>query len=470
MKKRLLALILAACTVVSMTGCGNASAPAAPAADAAAPAAEEAAPAADAAAPAAEEAAEPAEPAPAGAQELTFWTFQAAHQAFMEDAAKRWNETYPDRPIDFKAETLGYDDLHNNLLISLQTGTGAPDIADIEISMYANFITGDEADIPLLPLNDVVEPDKDNLIMGRFDNYANHGNYYGVDYHVGATCLMYNKEIFEQAGVDINSIETWDDFKEAGKVIREKTGKYIMACETTEHWTYYPLITERGGDFFDPVTGEVTLDSDVNIETLQWLLDGLNDDIFCEMPGGFCHSEEWYAYMNEGNVACIGIPLWYLNRFTDYMPDLKGKMAVRTLPVWEKGGRNSAGLGGTGTSVTIQAKDPQLAKDFLYFAKISQEGAIATWTDLGFDPIRKDIYTDPVMTAPNRFTDYFGNEVYDVMDATADSIVALSTSNPLYPEALTRVQKTVMFNVLHDKSQTPEEALKQAADELRAMQ
>ncbi len=455
MKKRIIATLLAACTAISLTACAGA-VPTAPAADSAAPAADTAA--------------EAESSAPEGAQELSFWTFQAAHQTFMEDAAKRWNETYPDRPIDFKAETLGYDDLHNNLMISLQTGTGAPDIADIEISMYANFITGDEESIPLVPLNDIIEPDKENLIMGRFDNYANHGNYYGVDYHVGATCLMYNKEIFEEAGVDINSIETWDDFKEAGKVIREKTGKYIMACETTEHWTYYPLITERGSDFFDPETGEVILDNDVNIETLQWLLDGINDDIFVAMPGGFCHSEEWYAYMNEGNVAAIGVPLWYLNRFTDYMPDLKGKMSVRTLPVWEKGGANSAGLGGTGTSITNQARDVQLAKDFLYFAKISRDGAIRTWTELGFDPIRKDIYDDPAMTAPNRFTDYFGPEIYDVMDATADAISKLSTSNPLYPEALTRVQKTVMFNVLSEKSQTPEEALKQTADELRAMQ
>ena len=459
MKKKIIALFLAACMTFSMAACG-ASSKAPAAGDTPAGAAEEKA--------AGES--EGAATAPAGAQELTFWTFQAAHQKFMEDAAARWNETYPDRPIDFKAETLGYDDMHNNLMISLQTGTGAPDLADIEISMYANFITGDESSIPLVPLNDVIEPDKENLIMGRFDNYANHGNYYGVDYHVGATCLMYNKEIFEQAGVDIKSIETWDDFKAAGKTIKEKTGKYIMACETTEHWTYYPLITEKGSDFFDPASGDVTLDNQANIDTLQWLLDGLNEGIFVEMPGGYCHSEEWYAYMNEGNVASIGIPLWYLNRFTDYMPDLKGKMSVRTLPVWEKGGKNSAGLGGTGTSVTNQAKDVQLAKDFLYFAKISREGAIRTWTELGFDPIRKDIYDDPQMTAPNRFTDYFGDEIYDVMDDTADAITALSTSNPLYPEALTRVQKTVMFNVLSEKSQTPEEALKQAADELRAMQ
>ena len=408
--------------------------------------------------------------ADAAPETVTFWTFQAAHQKFMEDAAARWNETYPDRPIDFQAETLGYDDLHNNLLISLQTGTGAPDIVDIEIAMYANFITGDEQYIPLLPLNSVIEPDKENLIMGRFDNYANHGNYYGVDYHVGACAMMYNKEIFEQAGVDINSIVTWDDFKEAGKVIRQRTGKCIMAVEPTEHWTYYPLITQQGSDFFDPATGEVTLDNQINIDTLQWLLDGVKDDIFVPMPGGFCHSEEWYAYMNAGNVGAIAIPLWYLNRFTDYMPDLDGKMAVRTMPVWTEGGANSAGLGGTGTSVTNQANNPDLCKEFLYFAKISKEGAIRTWTELGFDPLRTDIYDDPQMTAPNVFTDYFGDDVYGVMDATADSIGSLSTSNPLYPQALTLVQKTVMFQVLSEQSKTPAEALKAAADELRALQ
>ena len=74
------------------------------------------------------------------------------------------------------------------------------------------------------------------------------------------------------------------------------------------------------------------------------------------------------------------------------------------------------------------------------------------------------------MTAPNVFTDYFGNEVYQVMNDTAASIASLSTSNPLYPEALTQVQKTVMFSVLGEKTKTPEQALKDAADLLRSLQ
>jgi len=401
---------------------------------------------------------------------VTFWTFAASHAKFMDDAAARWNETNPDRPIDLKSETLGYDDMHNNLLISLQTGTGAPDLVDIEISMYANFITGEEAYIPLVPLNSIIEPDKEHLIMGRFDNYANYGNYYGVDYHVGAAAMMYNKDILAEAGVDMAAVTTWADFVEAGKIVKEKTGKYMMAAETTEHWTYYPLITQQGSDFFDKETGEVILDNQINIDTLQWLLDGVNEGYFVAMPGGFCHSEEWYAYMNEGNVACIAMPLWYLNRFTDYMPDLDGKIAVTTMPVWVESGGNSAGLGGTGTSITNQCENVDFVMEFLYFSKISREGAIRTWTELGFDPLRTDIYDDPVMTQPNRFTDYFGDNIYDVMGATAASITSLSTSNPLFPEALTLVQKTVMFEVLSEKSKTPAESLTNAANQLRALQ
>ncbi|NLB91236.1 MAG: extracellular solute-binding protein [Clostridiales bacterium] len=401
---------------------------------------------------------------------LTFWTFAQSHHAFMESAAQRWNETYPDRPIELKAETQEYAGMHQNLTISLQSGSGAPDIVDIEIAQYTNYITSEEEYIPLIPLNDIIEPDKENLIMGRFDNYANHGNYYGIDYHVGATALMYNRDLFAEAGINIEDINTWADFVEAGKVMKEKTGKYIFAVETTDLWTYYPLITEQGSDFFDRETGEVIMDNQINIDTLQWLLDGIKEGYFVAVPGGDYHEEQWYGYMNEGNVASIAMPLWYLNRFTDFMPDLKGKMDVTTMPVWEEGQGNSAGLGGTGTSITNQCQNVELAKEFLYFAKLSREGAIRTWTELGFDPLRTDIYNDAEMTAPNTFTDFFSDNIYKVMDETSTSIFGLSNTNALYPEAQSLAMNTVMYEVLVEQSKTPEESLKGAADQLRSQQ
>ncbi len=401
------------------------------------------------------------------ATDLSFWTFQELHNQFMIDAVQSWNEQNPDRAINLTVEVYSYDELHSKLQIALQTGSGAPDLVDIEISKYANFLMGNT--VPLVALNDVIAPEQDNLIMGRFENYAKDGQYYGIDYHVGATATYYNTEILEAAGVNIDDIKTWDDYVEAGKTVKAETGKYMMAVETTEHWSYYPLLVQKGSDFFTD-TGDVIIDNETNVEVLQWLHDRVyQDEIAVKAPGGFFHAEEFWAYFNEGNIASITMPLWYLGRFTDYMPDLAGKMAVRPMPVWEEGGANSAGMGGTGTSVTIQCEDQQLAKDFLFFSKISKEGAIKTWSVLGFDPLRKDLYDDPQMTEPNKYTEYFGDNLFEVMLDTADSIGKIVVTDDRFPNAVSTVQKNVMFRVLEENSQTPAEALTEAAEEIRAM-
>src|SRR5690606_34081232 len=145
---------------------------------------------------------------------LTFWTFQELHKAFMDDAVETWNKQNPNEQIILKTEVYPYDQMHNKLLISLQSGVGAPDIADIEISKFANYLKGRNPQ--LVPLNRIVEPVMDRLIKARFDNYAKDGKYYGIDYHVGATVMFYNKESMDQAGVHVDSIVTWNDYVEAG--------------------------------------------------------------------------------------------------------------------------------------------------------------------------------------------------------------------------------------------------------------
>lgn len=397
--------------------------------------------------------------------QLSFWTFNELHAKFMENAASRWNAANPNNTIVIKSEVYPYDEMHNKLLIALQSGTGAPDLADIEISKFANYLKGTTP--PLVPLNDIVEPEKDNLIMSRFDNYAKDGKYYGVDYHVGATVMYYNKEIMDQAGVNIDDIVTWDDYVEAGKQVVAKTGIPMTTVEVTEHWSYYPLIVQQGSDFFAK-DGSVQLDNEVNTKTLEFLYNMMYvDKIAVAAPGGFHHSEEYWAFMNKSGAASLMMPMWYMGRFTSYMPDLKGKIVIKPLPVWEEGGNRSAGMGGTGTVITTQSKEIDAAKAFLAYAKISKEGSIATWTELGFDPIRWDVWSDPAMSAPNDFTAYFGDGIFNMLIDVKDEIIS-SNITSLFPDAVSLVQKSVVFKALKEQSETPAEALKEAADELRS--
>lgn len=395
---------------------------------------------------------------------LSFWTFQDSHQSFMKKMAEEWNKDNPDRQIDLEVGVYSYDDNHNNLLIALQSQKGAPDIVDIEIGRFANYLKGTPQ---LVPMNEKLEPLKDKLIMSRFENYAKDGNYYGMDYHVGIPVIYYNTEIIDAAGVNIDEIKTWDQYIEAGKTVVEKTGKPMTTLEIQEHWSYYPLVTQKKSDWLD-AEGNVILDNKENEEVLQMLYDMMyTDEIAVAAPGGFHHAEEYYAFMNDGGAASVWMPQWYMNRFTDYMEDLKGKIAVRPMPRFTEDGPYGAGMGGTGTAVTNQCQEQDLALDFLIYAKLSDKGAVATWTDLGFDPLRWDVWTLPEMKTTSKFTEYYGDGVFDMLVTLKDSLHAINIGEK-FPNAQTVVQSSVVFKVLSEKSMTPAEALKAAAEELKA--
>jgi arabinosaccharide transport system substrate-binding protein len=198
------------------------------------------------------------------------------------------------------------------------------------------------------------------------------------------------------------------------------------------------------------------------------MLDNVRSGIAVKCPGGFMHSEEWYGYMNMGNVGSILMPAWYLNRFTDYMPDLKGKMTIRPMPIFKAGDKRSAGMGGTGTAVTSQAKDKQLVKDFLVFAKLDRDQSIKTWSLLGFDPLRHDVWSDPAMKARNKFTDYYGTDIFDILYPIRNEFNAITITSH-YPQGITVLQKSVMPAALENETKTPRQALRDGAAELRAL-
>jgi arabinosaccharide transport system substrate-binding protein len=132
-----------------------------------------------------------------GGTDLALWTFQDQHVGFYTDMADKWNKANPDKPINLTVSVADSASMHTKLLVALQSGKGAPDVADIEIGHYATFL----GDNYLLPLNDVVEPYKDQVVMSRISMYGDgKGNYYGIDFHLGASVCYYNMDLMNKAG------------------------------------------------------------------------------------------------------------------------------------------------------------------------------------------------------------------------------------------------------------------------------
>ena len=388
-----------------------------------------------------------------------FWTFNALHVEFYQKMAEIWNEKNPDRPIELVPTSLGYDDMHNKLLIALQSGTGAPDIVDIEIGKYANYLMGETQ---LVPLNRVVEPELSNIVKARVDIYAKDGNYYGICFHVGASVTYYNKEILDAAGIDAASIVTWEDYANAGKTVLEKAGVPMSTVEASDPWSFWQMLTEQGSDLLTP-DGKPNVNTDAMKKGLGFYQQMIKDGTAIVAPGGGHHAEEYYGFMNGGGAASVTMPFWYMGRFTDYMPDLKGKILVMPNPVFEAGQPRSVGLGGTGTSVTNQCENIDLAVDFLGFAKLSEEGNLKIWEIMGFDPIRKALWTNPELTKSNKFIDYFANFPFDALIEVQNEIPAIVVSESL-PKTMAAIRTSIMSRAFEgledlDKMLAEEQAL-----------
>lgn len=181
------------------------------------------------------------------------------------------------------------------------------------------------------------------------------------------------------------------------------------------------LLLEKGVQYVTE-DGQPNIDTPEHAEAITFIRKMIDAGI-CEVaPGGKFHCEEWYGHLNNAGVASIAMPLWYMGRFTDYCPDLNGKIAIYKIPVWNKGDTRCVLQGGTGTSVTNQSANQDLAKEFLAYAKLSEEGNRYIWEKLGFDPIRTSLWDDEALTHDqnNKFIQYFNTNPFDVLNEIRD--------------------------------------------------
>jgi arabinosaccharide transport system substrate-binding protein len=405
------------------------------------------------------------------ATDLNLWVFVERHGTFMQKQAERWNEANPDRPINLTFEQIDYAPMHENLLSALLVGVGAPDLVDIEISRFATFTKGE---IQLVPLNDAIDPYRADIIESRLAPYTAGGNNYGIDYHLGAFLMYYNTGILEAAGVDVDSIVTWEDYIEAGKKVTQDTDGdgtpdvVMTTLEVTGPHTARGIMLMMGGGSYN-ADGELILNSEANVNALQFMQDLVHvHGIARAASGGNHHSPEHFVELSEGKIASLWMPQWYMTRFPDNMSSVLADVAVvRPMPVFEETGYTSTMGGGTGTAITNQI-DPakiDLAKEFLAFAKLTYDGQVQLWTDLGFDPFRLDVYDDEALLIA---MDDFSGEVPFTYIKQAVANVAPEYTGPFYPEIATIIGTTMMYDLIENQV-PPEDVLAAAITELEAM-
>lgn len=401
--------------------------------------------------------------------ELEMWTFVEDHAQYYRLKAEEFNALHPDIDFVLNVSTFPNEQMHDKLNIALLTGIGAPDIADVEKDKFPGLLTN-SAD-QLVDLTPLIDRYRDKIVEARLTLYTRDGITYGIPTHIGTGVIFYNKEIFDAAGINVDDIETWEDYIEAGKKITQdldgdgEIDVYMTAVPSLHWWVFNIISRQLGSNYFDE-QGNVILDRPENVRALQMLQDFVYEHKIAEVVSGY-NNVNFYNGANSGRYASIlPMPQWYMTRITNFMPDLEGKVVVRPIPAWEPGGVRSSSAGGTGTVITKHCRNIDVAMEFLEFAKLSKEGNVDIWTKLGFDPIRRDVCDEPELYQPIPF---FGNEiVMNTIKGLQDDILPfyLSDKYPLVRDIMT---EEVLFNAIENRGDV-QKLLEDAARKLRSAQ
>ena len=398
---------------------------------------------------------------PDSGTKMEMWSFVSQHNDFYAKMLEKWNEQNPDRQIQITFTTYPFADMHNKLMMSLQTGEGAPDLCDIERGQFPNFLQGE---VQLYALNDALAPYTADLVQSRLDIYSKDGNYYGAPTHVGATVMYYNDELLSQYGIDYRNIKTWDDYTAAAEQLKEATNGEVKMSEIDTGGTDWMWLSmaEHGEDQVDEDGKAVVTDGMAEMLKLQ--KEWLDNDLAMICPAGQVDTEEGKQAIMDQQFASFPKALWYMSRFVSDMPDETGKWAIAPCPVFEEGQPRSVGIGGTGTVVTQQSEDPELAADFIAYAKCSYDGCLGIWQDLGFDVCNTSIWKDTAVTqdASNQYIAYFRTNPFDVLNEIEDEIGAITVNENTF--ILSDYLNVTTFNSIFEDGMDVDEALQECQD------
>ena len=480
MKRKLLSVLLSTAMVATLlAGCGSSEEAAAPAADTAE--------ATEADTPDEAEEADVEETAESDVVSNTFgdpngthlemWTFVELHGQHYGVMAEQWNKDHPDQTIEITCTTYPYSDMHTKLLTSLEAGTGAPDICDVEVGQFPNVVEG--LDTWLVPLDDYASEYMSTMVPARMETYQGEdGHYYGAPYHVGATAMYYNVAAMAEAmGISndeviakIDAVKTWADYEALGneylEALGNPDGKYWTSVDTGGTDWLWLAMAEYGEDWTGGFEGpaNVQLDSVKEMLTMQqsWLQSGLAE----VSPDGHVDLEAGFQNILDHNIVSFPKALWYMSRFTNYMPEESGNWYIAKCPVFKDGQKCSVGIGGTGTVVTQQSANVDLAATFLCWAKMSDEGEQHIWDTLGFDVCNTAQWTVDSFAHDdsNQYNQFFINYPYDVLnDIGMDNIGKISVV-AISPTINEYVCNTTLNEVLEDPTYSVDDALQELQD------
>lgn len=309
-----------------------------------------------------------------GKTHLTFQIWDVNQRPGMQAMCDAYTALHPDVVIEVQVTSWGE---YWTKLEATAISNQMPDIFWMhtnEILKYADY--GKIAD--LTDLYDAEDPEyyqKHFSEVSLSNIQGSDGRYYGVPKDKDTVGLVYNKEMFDAAGVAYPTPDwTWDDLCEASQKIYDATGRYGYMAYGDDQLGYWNFVYQNGGCILkeDNITGG--FDDQATIDAMRFYIDLQKND-WCPDQNYFAETSPGTAFFS-GQGAMFLEGNWNIMSEMDNYPNMIGKWDVQVLPKCPnpaKGDGRATISNGLCYATSATGKNFEVVKDVLRFFG-SQEG------------------------------------------------------------------------------------------------
>jgi len=292
------------------------------------------------------------------------------------------------------------DQRRQELVIALKAGERDPDLFLMDVIWVPQFAASGW----LEPLDGYVRESGISLsdffsgVVEGVDRYD--GKLIALPLYVDGGLLYYRKDLLERYGYAPPS--TWEELVKQSKKVQRAIRKrnpsfYGFVWQGAQYeglvCNFLEFAASRGGGIVDSL-GRLTIDRPENTEALRFMRDLIvryevsPPNTYTEMK-----EEEVRLFFQRGDALFErNWPYaWKLHQADD--SPVKGKVGMALLPSF-KGGRHVSTLGGWHIGISRFADRKKEAWELLRFL-ISEEVQKRLLLDLGWNPGRRDVYSDP---------------------------------------------------------------------------
>ncbi|MGW7351028.1 ABC transporter substrate-binding protein [Streptomyces sp. NPDC054784] len=297
---------------------------------------------------------------------LTFWSALRGTDTLVA----AWNAEHPDDPVEFDMMTSGLAGGNAKLSNAARAGN-APDI----VSMVDADLPGFAIDGVCADVTDLVTPRlRDQLGPEAWTNATLDGRVYGIPLDLGPMMFVHRADVLREHRIDVP--ETWDDFREAGRRLKRRSGIDLATFHPNAYNVLACHAMQAGGRWFaieDDSWVVDFLDAPTRRVAAYW--QGLIDeDLLLVAPGS---SQEWLSALARGRVAGHLVGPWGLAALAASVPGGAGKWRVAPVPQWG-GGRPVVGTDGVSLHVITEGSNrKERAMRFLEWLSTTPEAITA---------------------------------------------------------------------------------------------